>query len=80
MHPGFPHFVNDLRFLAGPVVADVTGAGLQDLIGGAAASDLRVITPTGAEVPGFSKNTGNWTINVPLVTTLGTDPTSSSCP
>ncbi len=75
MHPGFPHFVNDLQFLAGPAVADLTGTGLQDLIGGSATSDLRAITPAGAEVPGFSKNTGDWTFNVPLVTRLGTDPT-----
>jgi hypothetical protein len=73
MHPGFPHFVNDLQFLAGPAVADLTGSGLQDLIGGSATSDLRAITPAGAEVPGFSKNTGDWTFNVP--TRLGTDPT-----
>jgi len=75
MHPGFPHFVNDLQFLAGPAVADLTGTGLQDLIGESATSDLRAITPAGAEVPGFSKNTGDWTFNVPLVTRLGTDPT-----
>jgi hypothetical protein len=73
MHPGFPHFVNDLQFLAGPAAADITGAGTQELIGGSATADLRAITPAGVEVPGFSKNTGDWTINVPLVTTLGAD-------
>lgn len=76
MHPAYPHFVNDLQFLAGPAAADIGpgGTGLQELIEGSATSDLRAITPAGAELPGFTKNTGDWTIAVPLVTTLGTDP------
>lgn len=71
MHPGFPHHLNDLQFLTGPAIADLTGTGLQDVIEASATSDLRAVDPSGQEVAGFVKNTGDWTIATPLVAALG---------
>jgi len=72
-HAGFPHFVNDLQFLTGPAIADLSGTGAQEVVEGSATSDLRAVTAAGVELPGWSKNTGGWTIATPGVGTVGTD-------
>ena len=72
-HPGFPHFVNDLQFFAGPAIADLSGSGPQEVIGGSAVSDVRAVSPAGLELPGFSKNTGGWVVETPTVGTVGTN-------
>jgi hypothetical protein len=73
-HAGFPHFTNDLQFLTGPAIADISGTGLQEVIAGSATSDLRAVTPAGVELAGWSKNTGGWTVATPAVGPMGTDP------
>jgi hypothetical protein len=72
-HPGFPHYMNDLQVLAGPAIADLTGLGPQEIIEGSATSDVRAATPAGADLPGWSKNTGGWTVDTPAVATVGAD-------
>jgi hypothetical protein len=72
-HPGFPHYMNDLMFLAGPAIADLTGLGPQEVIMGSASSDLRAVTPAGLDLPGWSKNTGGWSVSTAAVGTVGTD-------
>ncbi|MHB8719496.1 MAG: hypothetical protein ACYDAC_11485 [Candidatus Dormibacteria bacterium] len=73
--PGFPHFLNDLSFFGGAAIADLTGAGTQEVIAGSAVSDVRAVTASGAELPGFSKNTGGWVVETPAVGSVGTDQT-----
>jgi hypothetical protein len=72
-HAGFPHFMDDLQFLTGPAIADLNGTGPQQVIEGSATSDLRASTAAGAELPGWSKNTGGWVVATPGVGTIGTD-------
>lgn len=71
-HAGFPHYMNDLQFLAGPSVADITGDGTQAILQGSASNDLRGVDQFGNEVPGWNKNTGDWTVDTPVVGTFGT--------
>ncbi|GAC1576884.1 MAG: hypothetical protein NVS3B24_07190 [Candidatus Dormibacteria bacterium] len=71
-HPGYPHYMNDLMFLAGPAVGDITGDGSQAILQGSASNDLRAVDRFGMEVPGWSKNTGDWTVDTPVIGTLGT--------
>ena len=75
-HNGFPHYMNDLQFLAGPAIADITGAGdgRQQILMGSASSDFRAVQPDGTDLPGWSKNTGDWTVATPAVGTVGTVP------
>ncbi len=72
-HVGFPHFMDDLQFFAGPAIADLSGTGPQEVISGSAVSDVRAVTGAGAELPGWSKNTGGWVVETPAVGTVGTD-------
>ena len=70
-HQGFPHFMNDLQFLSGPAIADLTGDGRQEILMGSASTDLRAIQPNGTDLPGWSKNTGDWTVDTPVVGNFG---------
>ena len=71
--PGFPHFMDDLQFFAGPAIADLGGAGTQQVVSGSAVSDVRAVTTAGTELPGWSKNTGGWVVETPAVGTVGTN-------
>jgi hypothetical protein len=70
-HTGFPHYVNDLQFLAGPAIADLTGNGQQEILQGSATSDFRAVQPNGLDLPGWSKNTGDWIVDTPAVGMVG---------
>ncbi|MHB1487757.1 MAG: S8 family serine peptidase [Acidimicrobiales bacterium] len=57
----FPQVMGDMQFLVSPIVADVGGAGAGPyVVEGSATYDLRAISATGAEAPGFPKFTGGW--------------------
>jgi hypothetical protein len=71
-HAGYPHYMNDLQFLAGPAIADITGDGSQAVLMGSATNDFRGIDQNGNEVPGWNKNTGDWMTGTAAVDTLGT--------
>jgi hypothetical protein len=71
---GFPAAVNDLQFLTGPVVGDITGGGAgQQVIGGTASLDLAAFGAGGLPAsPAWPKLTGDWTIATPTLGSFGT--------
>ena len=73
LHAGYPHYMNDLQFLAGPAIADISGdgTGAQAILQGSASSDFRAVGPGGIDLPGWSKNTGGWIVQTPAVSTFG---------
>ena len=73
LHAGYPHYMNDLQFLAGPAIADISGdgTGAQAILQGSASSDFRAVGPGGIDLPGWSKNTGGWIVDSAVVGTFG---------
>jgi hypothetical protein len=70
---GFPAEVNDLQFLTGPAVGQVTVTGGQAVIGGTASLDLQALGPAGLTVSSaWPKLTGDWTIATPTLASFGT--------
>jgi hypothetical protein len=72
LQPAFPQVMNDLQFLATPIVADVGGNTTPYIVQGSGTYDLRAIGATGDEAPGFPKFTGGWVVNSPSFGPLGT--------
>ena len=71
--PGFPAEVNDLQFLTGPVVGQITAAGGQSVIGGTADMDLQAFNAAGQpSSSAWPKLTGDWTIATPTLGSFGT--------
>ena len=71
--PGYPAEVNDLQFLTGPVVGQITAAAGQAVIGGTASLDLEAFNSNGAAVSSaWPKLTGDWTIATPTLGSFGT--------
>ena len=77
---GFPAPVNDLGFLTGETVGDITGgAPAQEVLGGTASLDVAAFGAGGAAVPGWPKLSGDWLIATPTLGSLGSlDFTSSA--
>ena len=75
--PGYPAEVNDLQFLTGPVVGQITAQGGQDVIGGTASLDLAAFNAAGLPASSaWPKLTGDWTIATPTLGSFGTLDTS----
>ncbi|GAA0274592.1 hypothetical protein GCM10009527_083770 [Actinomadura nitritigenes] len=70
--PGFPQRRTGLAFLGSPIVADVTGDGRAEVIGGGDTSTLHAFTWTG-QAAGFPLFTGGWTIWSPSAGDLDGD-------
>jgi hypothetical protein len=71
--PGFPAEVNDLQFLTGPAVGQITGGTGQAVIGGTASLDLAAFSSQGvAPNAAWPKLTGDWTIATPTLGSFGT--------
>lgn len=69
----YPQVMNDMQFIASPIVADVGGASAGPyVVEGSATYDLRAISASGAEAPGFPKFTGGWMVNSPSFGAFGT--------
>ena len=69
----FPVRMNDLQFLTGPSVADVSGQGGEDLVAGSAYLDLQAYNGSGQPVSDhWPKLTSDWTVANPLIGTFGT--------
>jgi len=75
--PGFPAPVNDLQFLTGPAISQITGQSGQNIVGGTASLDLNAFDEMGQPIAGWPKFTTDWTIATPVVGAFGgreTDP------
>jgi hypothetical protein len=78
--PGFPAVDNDLSFITGETVGDVTGeAPKQEVVAGTASLDLEAYGAAGATASSaWPKLTGGWTVATPTLGSLGTLDTSPS--
>jgi hypothetical protein len=78
--PGFPAVNNDLSFITGQVVGDVTGEGpAQEVVAGTASQDLQAYNAAGAAASSaWPKLTGDWLVATPALGSLGTIDTASS--
>jgi hypothetical protein len=72
--PGFPAVNNDLSFITGQTVGDITGgAPAQEVVGGTASQDLQAYNASGAPAsPAWPKLTGDWLVATPVLGSLGT--------
>lgn len=76
---GFPAEVNDLQFLTGPVVGQITASGGQAVIGGTSSLDLAAFNAQGlAASSAWPKLTGDWTVATPTLGSFGTLDSSRS--
>ncbi len=78
--PGFPAVDNDLSFITGETVGDVTGeAPKQEVLAGTASQDLQAFNGAGAAASSaWPKLTGGWSVATPALGSLGTIDTASS--
>lgn len=65
--PAFPRRVNDLQFIAGPAVADITGDGLPEAIEGSSVYDVHAFDVNGREAAGWPKFTNGWMVGTSAV-------------
>lgn len=63
--PGFPALLQGLNFLGAPILADVTGDGVVEVIDGGDSSTLHAFTAAGTQAPGFPKFHTGWTVFSP---------------
>jgi hypothetical protein len=72
--PGFPAVNNDLSFITGQVVGDVTGgAPAQEVLAGTASQDLQAYNASGGAASAeWPKLTGDWLVATPILGSLGT--------
>ncbi len=77
--PGFPAVDNDLSFITGETVGDVTGeAPKQEVLAGTASQDLEAYSALGAPASSsWPKLTGGWMVATPTLGSLGTLDTSA---
>jgi hypothetical protein len=76
---GYPAEVNDLQFLTGPVVGQITASAGQAVIGGTSSLDLAAFTAQGLAVSSaWPKLTGDWTVATPALGSFGTLDSSRS--
>ena len=78
--PGFPAVNNDLSFITGETIGDVTGeAPKQEVLAGTASQDLQAYNVEGAPASArWPKLTGGWTVATPVLGSLGTVDTGAS--
>ena len=71
--PGYPAAVDDLQFLTGPAVGQITAQSGQSVIGGTASLDLAAFNAAGLPAStAWPKLTGDWTIATPTLGSFGT--------
>jgi hypothetical protein len=78
--PGFPAVNNDLSFITGQAVGDITGqAPAQEVIAGTASQDVEAYNAAGAPASAeWPKLTGDWLVATPALGSLGTLDSSGS--
>jgi hypothetical protein len=75
--PGFPAPVDDLQFLTGPAISQITAQPGNNVVGGTASLDLNAFGENGQPIAGWPKFTTDWTIATPAIGAFGvreTDP------
>ncbi|HWX74998.1 MAG TPA: hypothetical protein VNZ05_06815, partial [Solirubrobacteraceae bacterium] len=77
--PGYPAVNNDLSFITGQTIGDVTGESpKQEVVGGTASLDLQAYNSEGNPAStAWPKLTAGWTVATPTLGSLGTLDTSS---
>jgi hypothetical protein len=78
--PGFPAVNNDLSFITGQAVGDITGeAPAQEVVAGTASQDLQAYNAAGLPASSdWPKLTGDWLVATPVLGSLGTLDSSAS--
>jgi hypothetical protein len=78
--PGFPAVNNDLSFITGQAVGDITGdAPAQEVVAGTASQDLEAYNAAGLPASSeWPKLTGDWLVATPVLGSLGTIDSSAS--
>ncbi len=71
--PAFPRETNDLQFFVVPVVADITGDGLPEVLQGSGVRDLHAVDGQGRIPAGWPKLTAGWTVAPPVVADFDDD-------
>ncbi|MGO9196494.1 MAG: S8 family serine peptidase [Acidimicrobiales bacterium] len=71
MDDGSPDLMNDLQFVAAPLMADIMGNGQDELVETSGLYDLRAYTSKGTELPGYPKFTGGWVLYGPVLGPFG---------
>ena len=77
---GWPATTNDLQFLTGPSVADISPVPGEEVVEGSAHDDFQGITSVGAKAPGWPKLSGDWAVANPAIGSFGqleTDPSAT---
>jgi hypothetical protein len=72
-HAGFSTKLQGLDFLGGPIIADVTGDGLSEIINGSDSSALHGYAIGGGQAAGFPKFTTGWSLWAPTAGDLDAD-------
>ncbi len=67
MKPGFPQAIEDYLFFVNPIVVDIDGDGLRDVVSGSAGYFVHAWNVDGKEAQGFPKMTGGWVAATPTV-------------
>jgi hypothetical protein len=69
--------MNDLQFLTGPAIGQITASGGQDVVEGSSSLDLQAYDAAGLPAgPAWPKLTGDWTVATPTLGSFGTFDTS----
>jgi hypothetical protein len=63
----FPRHTQDLQFFVVPVVADISGDGLPEILQGTGVRDLHAVDIDGAAPAGWPKFTAGWTVSPPAI-------------
>ncbi len=70
---GFPTLIEDWLFFVNPILADVDGDGMEDVVAGSAGYFVHAWNAAGKEARGFPKFTGGWNAASPAVGDLDGD-------
>jgi hypothetical protein len=77
---GWPSYTNDLQFLTGPSVADISPLPGEEVVEGSANDDFQGMSSAGTKLPGWPKLSGDWAVANPAIGSFGqleTDPNAT---
>lgn len=73
MLPNFPRVMDDWQFFTGPVVAEISGDTLPEIIAGSGGYFLYAYNTLGLAAPGWPKRMGQWIVSSPSIGDLDGD-------